>query len=150
VNTAQETYQMHEGTLAIPEEFQDRTANLFVKVHSENSPTLSVARDRAEEDESLPDYVTRQVKVLEEKIPELALQGRTVASLGTGARVILGEQIESQFRSGGRKLYQRQAAFLLPKRRVLIFTATLTSPPYSAFEALWAKWLESFVPHSAE
>jgi hypothetical protein len=142
-------YRIHEGSLEIPDGFQDRTANLFVsKGDPRTSPNLSVARDTLEKDETLRDYVTRQIGVLAEKLPGHAVERRCAARLGAGDAAIEGEQIDARYRNGGRTLHQRQAAFAVGGGRVLVFSATLTAPASAPFETLWTRWLASFVARS--
>ncbi len=142
-------FLMDEGSLAIPAGFQDRTTNIFIQGVAESSTlNLNIGRDNYADDETLELYVSRQIKLLTDKLPGYKLKSRNPASLGAVANVpaITGEQIDGGYKNGGRFLHQRQAAFPISATRVLIFSATSAAPFDAKFETLWAQWLGSFIP----
>lgn len=144
-------YRLHEGSIAAPEGFADRTTNLFVLTNEQGvAQSLSIARDITLPDEALEAYVTRQLEIFKQKTTGFELHQRAASRLGDGERAIAGEQIDCHFKLNGRKVSQRQAAFLVAERRVLLFCASLASPPDQAFETLWTKWLTSYVPRAEE
>jgi hypothetical protein len=137
-------FLIDEGSLAIPAGFQDRTSNIFIHGVAESSIlNLNIGRDNYADDETLELYVSRQIKLLTEKLPGYKLKSRKPAQLGVAA--IAGEQIDGGYKNGGRFLHQRQAAFPISATRVLIFSATSVSPFDAQFETVWAQWLASFV-----
>lgn len=108
---------------------------------------LNIGRDDMHADETLADYVERQIGLMKEKIPGYRLASRSAASLGKGKEAIDGEQIDASYRSANRTIYQRQAAFSFPVGRVLIFSATRAGAFGEHANLVWMNWLGSFIPH---
>ncbi|MFO0579804.1 MAG: DUF1795 domain-containing protein [Polyangia bacterium] len=139
----QDTFYFQEGHIAFPAGFEDRTANVFVPANTEISPNLSIARDRSEANETLKDYVTRQINLLKSRITGHRVVQRTSVTLGGKEVALEGEQIDAEYKSSGKLIRQRQAAFLIAPQRVLIFTASSPRAFDAAFESLWQGWLAS-------
>ncbi|RML98875.1 hypothetical protein ALQ86_05453, partial [Pseudomonas amygdali pv. eriobotryae] len=58
-------YELHEGSITLPEGFQDRTVNMFVLGSTLPAPlSITVSRDTLLSTELLKTYVDRQVKML--------------------------------------------------------------------------------------
>ncbi|MBL8482905.1 MAG: DUF1795 domain-containing protein [Rhodocyclaceae bacterium] len=147
-NRPPQVLRLHEGSIALPNGYEDRTANLFVPVtDTKLLPNLSIARDWMRENETLPDYVTRQIGLLKANLPGHKVLARAPASLGREA-VLAGEQIDASHKAGGQTIHQRQAAFEVAPRRALIFTATMPGLPHPEFDAYWRAWLASFTLRS--
>lgn len=140
----QDTFYFQEGHIAFPSGFEDRTANVFVPANTEISPSLSIARDRSEVNEILKDYVTRQISLLRSRIPGHRVVQRTSVTLGGKEAGLEGEQMDAEYKTSGKVIRQRQAAFLIAPQRVLIFTASSPRAFDASFESLWQGWLASF------
>jgi hypothetical protein len=144
----------HEGSIALPEGFEDRTANVFVPANPQVQPNLSIARDWMKDGETLGAYIDRQLGVLKSQFAGHKLILREAAVLGEGEAALRGERIDDQYKSGKLVVYKRQAAFVVasnppgqdPSRRVLILTATTPRGFTDAFEDLWSRWIASYVP----
>ncbi|MEN9867356.1 MAG: hypothetical protein RL748_2946, partial [Pseudomonadota bacterium] len=105
-------FLIDEGLLTLPPGFQDRTSNIFILGQAESSIlNLNIGRDNLLDGETLEHYVSRQIKLLTEKLPGYKLRNRTPAQLGPA--LLTGEQIDGGYKNGGRFLHQRQAAFLI-------------------------------------
>lgn len=138
-------YRFHEGTLPLPDGYEDRTANVFVaKGDAAAAPNLSISRDSLREGEAFTEYVSRQLDLLKEKIPGYALEGRAEATLGAGEGALVGEQLDARFKSNGKRLCQRQAAFPIAPGRVLVFSATFAGLFDDPFNRFWVEWLSRF------
>lgn len=138
------TVLFQEGNITLPEGFEDRTANVFVPPNAETTPNLSIARDRMEENETLKDYVTRQMGILKSRISGHRVIQRGPVTIGQHEGRLEGEQIDAEYKNSGKLIRQRQAAFIIAPQRVLIFTASSPRPLDTAFESLWQSWLASF------
>jgi hypothetical protein len=143
-----ERVTLDEGSVALPQGFDDRTTNLFVPADPQNEPNLGISRDWLTEGESLAAYVDRQLALLKRRLPGHKTLSRTAEQLGQGEATLTGERIDSHYRSGAQTVRQRQAVFLVAPKRALIFTATSPRNFDEQFEALWRSWLESFT-HAA-
>jgi hypothetical protein len=136
--------RIHEGSIELPTGFEDRTTNLFVPGDTATQPNLSVARDWLKEGETLAPYIERQIALLKSRLQGLRLLGREVERLGSEADAIPGERIDTSYRSGGKTVFQRQAAFIVAPERVLIFTASSAKSFSDAFDTFWRHWLDSY------
>ncbi|ATJ88279.1 DUF1795 domain-containing protein [Ralstonia solanacearum] len=134
----------HEGSIALPPGFEDRTTNLFVPADPATQPNLSVARDWLKDGEALAAYVDRQLGVLKARMPGHRLLSRQAEQLGPDARGLDGERIDATYRSGSQTIRQRQAVFVVAPRRALIFTASSPAAFDEAFEAFWRAWLGGY------
>jgi hypothetical protein len=138
-------YVINEGSIQVPEGFHDRSTNIFVQGEPGKSTlNLNIARDYAQPGEDLGQYVTRQVELMQSKLTAYRLKKRYAAQLGASP-AIQGEQIDATQRNNNQVFYQRQAAFLFEDGHVLVFSATSLAAPSDAFDALWRRWLGSFV-----
>jgi hypothetical protein len=147
MTTSHRPFLIDEGAFTVPEGFQDRSTNIFIHGNPESSLlNLNIGRDNHDAEETLEQYVTRQIKLLNDKLPGYKLKSRAPAKLGANERTnpIEGEQIDGGYKNGGRFLHQRQAAFPMSATRVLIFSATSGEAFNDAFETMWAQWLGSF------
>jgi hypothetical protein len=137
---------MHEGSVRMPEGFEDRTTNLFVPADPQHQPNLSIARDWFAPGETLAAYVDRQLGMLKSRMPGHKLLGRVDERLGLHEPALVGERIEAQYKNGAQVIRQRQAAFDIGQGRALVFTAATPRAFDERFDALWREWLDSFQP----
>jgi hypothetical protein len=135
---------LHEGSVALPPGFEDRTANLFVPADPQSQPNLSIARDWFAAGETLATYVDRQLGVLKARMPGHRLLARENDTLGSAPVVAAGERIDARYLNGAQVVRQRQAAFEIAPGRVLVFTAATPRGFDAAFDGLWRSWLDSF------
>ena len=140
---------LHEGSIALPVGFEDRSANIFVPADTQTQPNLSIARDWLADGETLSAYVDRQLTLLKARLPGHKLVARAGERLGLEEPACLGERIEAHYKNGAQMVRQRQAAFLIAPRRALILTAASPRALDAAFEALWRGWLDSFSAHAS-
>ncbi|WP_306717136.1 DUF1795 domain-containing protein [Burkholderia dolosa] len=138
--------RIHEGSIVLPDGFEDRTTNLFVPADLATQPNLSVARDRLNEGETLAPYIDRQLTMLKSRLQGHRLLSRQAERLGPDAHATPGERIDTAYRNGARMVFQRQAAFIVAPGRVLIFTASSGKTFSEAFDTFWRNWLDSYLP----
>ncbi|MBC8733281.1 DcrB-related protein [Paraburkholderia sp. UCT2] len=144
-------YRIDEGSIDLPEGFEDRSTNIFVFGDPDRSPlNLNIARDTLDVGETLPAYVDRQIRKLEKILRGYRLQHRQAARLGSGDHVSEGEQIDATRKEGQQTIHQRQAAFLCAPRRALIFSGTSIRAFTGEQNALWSTWLASYQSSSAD
>ncbi|WP_414447579.1 DUF1795 domain-containing protein [Burkholderia sp. 22PA0099] len=138
--------RIHEGSIALPAGFEDRTTNLFVPPDTAAQPNLSVARDWLDDGEALGPYVDRQSALLKSRLQGYRLIARVAERLGTEDVGIAGERIDTAYRNGAKTVFQRQAAFIVAPGRVLIFTASSAKSFGDTYNALWRDWLDGYRP----
>lgn len=147
MSNANRPFLINEGAFTVPEGFQDRSTNVFIQGDPASSLlNINIGRDQRGDEEAIDAYVTRQIKILTEKLPGYKLKERKAVQLGMNKtdHPITGEQIDAGYKSNGRFLHQRQAAFPMPGTLVLIFSATSGKPFDDEFEKMWEQWLGSF------
>ncbi|KPC09834.1 DcrB-related protein [Pseudomonas syringae group genomosp. 3] len=143
-------YELHEGSITLPDGFQDRTVNMFVLGSTLPAPlSITVSRDSVLSTEPLKDYVDRQVKMLSSKLRGYTLLNRKAVFLSTVAP-IEGVQIDAYYMTEGRAYYQRQAAFLIEPERVIVFSTTSPADFSEEQTQGWEHLLTSFQPRVSD
>ncbi|MBR7977020.1 DUF1795 domain-containing protein [Burkholderia vietnamiensis] len=138
--------RIHEGSIVLPDGFEDRTTNLLVPDDLAKQPNLSVARDWLKDGETLAPYIDRQVSLLKSRLQGLRLLSRQAERLGPEADGMPGERIDTAYRNGAKMVFQRQAAFIVAPGRVLIFTASNAKSFNDTFDTFWRTWLDGYRP----
>jgi hypothetical protein len=139
-------YELQEGSIALPQGFQDRTVNMFVLGASIPAPlSITISRDTLLPGEALKAYVDRQIKMLASKLRGYTLLGKKAVVLSTTAPID-GVQIDAYYMTDGRPFYQRQAAFLIAPERAIIFSTTAQADFSSEQNQNWMDLLASFQP----
>ncbi|KVR14054.1 hypothetical protein WK13_12355 [Burkholderia ubonensis] len=138
--------RIHEGSIVLPNGFEDRTTNLFVPADTATQPNLSVARDWLKDGETLAPYIDRQIALLKSRLQGQRLLARQAERLGPETDGMPGERIDTAYRNGAKMVFQRQAAFIVAPGRVLIFTASSSKSFGDTFDTFWRNWLEGYRP----
>ena len=145
-------YHIQEGRFDVPDDGRiDRTMNVLAMPDGSGT-TLIVSRDTLREQESLAQFVTRQMNDLTRQVSQLKEVSRTDISVGPAIASLRAIELATQFRQNGQALHQRQAVFVLPQdpagKAVLILTASSPVPFDAEALALWRRTLESFQPRA--
>ena len=136
-------YRLQEGQIDLPAGFTDRTVNVFSSGKPGAAFALNIARDRAEKDETLADYVTRQTQMLKKHLRNYQISQRQHMQIGE--QKTDAEQVDASYLADSRKVWQRQLA-LFCGENVLIFTATSTAAFTDHQSHQWEQWVHSFRP----
>lgn len=150
MNDSDNRIRIHEGSIVLPDGFEDRTTNLFVPTDLATQPNLSIARDWLKDGETLAPYIDRQLAILKSRLQGHRLISRQAEHLGPEVDAMPGERIDTAYRNGAKMVFQRQAAFIVAPGRVLIFTASSAKSFGESFDALWRNWLEGYLPAEPE
>jgi len=142
-------YQLQEGSIVLPEGFQDRTVNMFVLGNTIPAPlNVTVSRDNMLPAEDLKAYIDRQVKLIASKLRGYTSLGKQSVALST-QQPFAGIQVDAYYMNDGRPIYQRQAAFEIEPGRVLVFSTT-SQADFSAIQTEnWLQLLASFQPRQS-
>ena len=132
-----------EGSVALPEGYRDRTVNVLL-AGDDLSPSVNISRDGLHADETLADYMDRQLESLSKALKGWVLKGRDPAALG--GSVHRGERVTASYLRDGKRIWQQQAVFALPDGPVLVFTLAHTRKLTPDDEALLAQVLDSWQP----
>lgn len=143
-------YHLNEGQFDIPDDGRiDRSMNVLAMPDGSGT-TLIVSRDALQTQETLEQFVTRQMRDLTRQVSQLKEVSRGVVAIGSPIRDLRGIELVTQFRQNGQALYQRQAACQLSaaSRNVLILTASSAIPFDAEALAIWQRALASFQPRT--
>ncbi|MFJ3456041.1 DUF1795 domain-containing protein [Scandinavium goeteborgense] len=140
-------YYIQEGKFEFPDGFTDRSVNLFVKGKPGAAFALNIARDFPKENETLGDYVGRQIGILKDNLKNYEVKVRQQIEIGQNK--IPGEYVEATYMAETRRVWQRQVAILLGAQ-ALIFTATNAAAFNKQQHALWEEWIHSFTSRDEE
>lgn len=137
--------QISEGTINLPVAYLDRTVNIFTS-STTHAPAFNISRDTLQESETLPAYIDRQLKLMQQHLKGWQQSLREAAALGEPARV--GESVHASYLRDGKRIWQQQAVFTPDNRHVLVFTMTANAAFTAADNALFQELLGSFRPHA--
>jgi hypothetical protein len=145
-------YHIQEGRFDVPDDGRiDRSMNVLAMPDGSGT-TLIVSRDALRAQESLAQFVTRQMNDLTRQVSQLKEVSRTDIAVGPAIASLRAIELATQFKQNGQALHQRQAVFLLPQdatgKAVLILTASSPVPFDADALALWRRTLESFQPRT--
>ncbi|VVO61852.1 hypothetical protein PS838_00834 [Pseudomonas fluorescens] len=139
-------YQLQEGSIVLPEGFQDRTVNMFVLGNSIPAPlNITISRDNMLPAEDLKTYIERQVKLIAAKLRGYTLLSKKPATLSS-EQPRSGIQLDAYYMNDGRPVYQRQAAFEIEQGRILVFSTTSQADFSATQNENWLQLLTSFQP----
>jgi len=139
-------YQLQEGSISLPEGFQDRTVNMFILGNNVPAPlNITLSRDNLLPAEDLTAYIDRQVKLIATKLRGYTVLSKTPAQLSS-SQPLAGLQIEAYYMNEGRPVYQRQAAFEVAPGRILVFSTTSQKDFSGKQNERWLELLSSFQP----
>ncbi|URQ59653.1 DUF1795 domain-containing protein [Pantoea alhagi] len=110
-----------EGRITLPDQYQDRTVNVFT-LSGKNTPTFNISRDTLNSGEALPDYIDRQLALMDKHLKEWKLSLREAAVLG--GELVHGECIHASYLRDNRRVFQQQAVFNTAGNHILVFTMT--------------------------
>lgn len=140
-------YQINEGSLSFPARFVDRTLQQFTGEWQPGKPiTLVVSREQANPDETGSEFATRHMAHLRRALPQYRQLKQAVATLGSGAAAIPGDQFYFSHKHNGQTVFQWQGIFLVEQQRALILSASSNRHLDEHFDPVWQAWLASFVP----
>ncbi|MFA1239161.1 DcrB-related protein [Serratia odorifera] len=132
-----------EGSVTLPEGYSDRTVNVLL-AGDDASPSLNISRDALQPDETLADYITRQLETLSHSLKGWVLKGREPVALGNSR--LPGESVHASYLRDGKRIWQRQAVFALEQGQVLVFTLAQPRKLAPQDEALLQQVLDSYQP----
>jgi len=143
-------YQLQEGSINLPEGFQDRTVNMFILGDSIPAPlNITVSRDNLLPAEDLKAYIARQIKLIAAKLRGYTLLDKKAAHLSASA-LLAGIQVDAYYLNDGRPVYQRQAAFEIAPGRILVFSTTSQADFSGKQNESWLQLLNSFEPRQRD
>ncbi len=134
------TYRMQEAEISVPDEWRDKTIQLFVLPNDGGGEaTLVVSRDAETKAASLDGYVDGQLTEAGKRLNRFRFISRNAITIGGKPAV----EIDYLWTTPERiELHQRQAYAEWPGC-FLIFTLTTRTSDFGRHEANWRQTLES-------
>lgn len=138
-------YQIHEGIVVLPDDLKDRSMNMFTLGTAIPAPlSLTIARDDMLPGEDMESYVKRQIKLLSANMKGYKLVEQKEATLSK-ENPLMGLQIEAYYKGiESRTFFQRQAAFEISPKYVLVFSTTSQEKFTKKQNELWEELLANF------
>lgn len=132
------TFHANEFSAVLPEGLKDRTVNVFT-LTDEGPSDLSVVvtRDVLRGAEGLPEYVDRQLAVLQERLAGLRIRRREPATLAGHA----AESLEFSWQSREGTVWQRLVIAPSLHGTILSFSATFRAAPAAPHTTMFESFL---------
>lgn len=134
-----------EGWITLPDQYQDRTVNVFAP-SEENRPAFNISRDTLNEGETLAKYIDRQLALMDNHLKGWKISQREATVLGEN--LISGECIHASYLRDKRRLFQQQAVFNTTDSHILVFTMSHTEKLSNRDSQLFQTLLASFQFHT--
>lgn len=114
------TYHTDELLFDIPDEWTDRSMNIFVSAPGERVPfNIVITRDKLTAEDQLAPFVLAKLKEIAKQVPKLSILGQRERKIGP----LTGLEARVQWAVQGGKMYQHQV-YVAYYDEVLTFTAT--------------------------
>ena len=98
-------YHFNEGAFDVPEYLDDRTVNVLAPQLGSAGLTIAITRDPLEGDESLQQFVDRQLKDLGRQVTKLEKGPQRPARLGGGNSAIEGFSFGVNYKQQGKLVH---------------------------------------------
>lgn len=143
-------YHFNEGVFQVPEYLDDRTVNVLAPQLGTAGLTIAITRDPLEGEESLQQFVDRQLADLGRQVAKYQKGPQETAQLGQGKSAIDGLKFPVSYKQQGKLVHHVQAVFLQPSARKVL-SVTFSSPIAFTADHLQTIYrvLASFEQHAA-
>lgn len=133
-----------EGSVALPQGYQDRTVNIFPPPTAGDA-AFNISRDTPQPNEALDAYIDRQLELMTTHLKGWKTLAREAVCLGHEG--LQGECLHASYQRGAERVWQRQAVFLTEPDKVLVFTLSKTAELNAEDEKAFSELLASFRFH---
>lgn len=135
-------YRINEGTLSVPDEFIDRTINVFANHPTQPSLAFNISRDKLLEDETLDDYLKRQLSLLKKGLKQFRLLEQNQLACGDGQVI---EIITTYKDRNNQIVFQSQAVLPVNEQgALLVFTVTSVTKMNDTQKTQWRQLITSY------
>lgn len=134
-------YQINEGAIDLPDDWADRSMNVFTPDESENPEwNIVVSRDKLEEGETLDGYLEKQLEEMPKALPRFRLQSNEETRLDD----FPARRVVSTWIGEGGTVRQKQTV-IVKDGKSLVFTFTVLERLHQKYENVLDEFLNSFV-----
>lgn len=133
-------YHINEGTFELPEDWTDRSMNIFTPDESENPEwNIVVSRDKLAEDETLAGYLEKQIAEMPKALPRF----RLISDEEVVVNDVPAREVNSTWIGDGGTVRQIQVVFVI-KAKSLVFTFTVLERLFSQYETILDDFIKTF------
>ncbi|ELY3469269.1 DUF1795 domain-containing protein [Cronobacter malonaticus] len=134
----------NEGSISLPEGYQDRTVNVFVQPAA-GAPSFNISRDALQPREILSAYIDRQLLLMQQHMKGWSHELRDSAVLGDN--LLHGEIVHASYLRDGKRIWQQQAVFNIQDAHILVITMSSPTKLTERDNLLFMELLRSFRFH---
>ena len=133
-------YHINEGTFDLPDDWSDRSMNIFTPDESENPEwNIVISRDKLKEGETLEDYVSTQLEEMPKALPRFRLVSEEKVEINNFS----GKAVISTWIGDAGTVRQKQI-ILVRNAKSLVFTFTVLERLHLKYENILGEFVESF------
>lgn len=133
-------YHINEGTFDLPDDWTDRSMNIFTPDESENPEwNIVISRDKLKEGETLEDYVSAQLEEMPKALPRFRLVSEEKVEINN----FPGKAVISTWIGDAGTVRQKQIIFV-SNAKSLVFTFTVLERLHLKYENILGEFVESF------
>ncbi len=133
-------YHINEGTFELPDDWTDRSMNIFTPDESENPEwNIVISRDKLKEGETLKDYVSGQLEEMPKALPRFRLVSEKEVEINN----FPGKEVISTWIGDAGTVRQKQIIFV-KNSKSLVFTFTVLERLHLRYENKLDEFVESF------
>ncbi len=133
-------YHINEGTFDLPDNWTDRSMNIFTPDESENPEwNIVISRDKLNEGENLEDYLSAQLEEMPKALPRFRLILEEEIEINEFA----GRKVISSWIGEGGTIRQKQYVFVR-NGKSLVFTFTVLERLHQKYENILDDFVETF------
>jgi len=133
-------YHINEGTFDLPDEWSDRSMNIFTPDESENPEwNIVISRDKLKEGENLADYISEQLEEMPKALPRFQLLSEEEVQVND----FTGNKIISTWMGEGGTIRQKQYVFV-KNGKSLVFTFTVLERLHLKYENILDEFIETY------
>lgn len=133
-------YHINEGTFDLPDDWTDRSMNIFTPDESENPEwNIVVSRDKLAEDETLAGYLEKQLAEMPKVLPRF----RLISDEQVVINDVTAREVVSTWIGDGGTVRQKQVVFVI-KGKSLVFTFTVLERLFSQYSIVLDEIIKTF------
>jgi len=133
-------YHINEGVLDLPDDWTDRSMNIFTPDESENPEwNIVVSRDKLAVGETLAGYLEKQLAEMPKALPRFRLISDEEITIND----VPAREVVSTWIGDGGTVRQKQLVFVI-RGKSLVFTFTVLERLFSQYSTVLDDFVETF------
>jgi hypothetical protein len=134
-------YHINEGTFDLPDDWTDRSMNIFTPDESENPEwNIVVSRDKLAADVTLTGYLDNQLSEMPKALPRF----RLISNEEVVINDVPAREVVSTWIGDGGTVRQKQVVFVI-NGKSLVFTFTVLERLFSQYSTVLDDFVKTFI-----